>query len=200
MKNNDFWKFILVAFIICWSLYEIYPPTSRDLVQQFESRAANRDTTFTGILARLEPLQKARPDREFANLQEAIGTNDIQPYFPVSSSAKNQPDPNMFISEPASARRGGQNQARPRFAGRHVVPGRDGHERSGQSRTDASGALSQAVEVLRKRIDQLRRGRAGHSTGGRQPHFDPVARPVGGRQGKRQGANSPRRRTWNSAW
>ena len=22
MKNNDFWKFILVVFIICWSLYE----------------------------------------------------------------------------------------------------------------------------------------------------------------------------------
>ncbi len=48
MKNNDFWKFILVAFIICWSLYEMYPPTSRDLVKEFETRAENKDATFAG--------------------------------------------------------------------------------------------------------------------------------------------------------
>src|ERR1700690_2854680 len=96
MKSNDFWKFILVAFIICWSLYEVYPPTSRDLVQEFESRAAGRDATFAGILAQLGPLQQARPDRGFANLLEAIGTNDIQPYFRFVD-AKNQPDPNTYI-------------------------------------------------------------------------------------------------------
>ena len=39
MKNNDFWKFILVACIICWSLFETYPPTSQDLVKWFETHS-----------------------------------------------------------------------------------------------------------------------------------------------------------------
>jgi SecD/SecF fusion protein len=153
MKSNDFWKFILVAFIICWSLYEVYPPTSRDLVQQFESRATGRDTTFAGILSRLEPLQQARPDLEFANLLEAIGTNDIQPYFRFVE-AKNQPDPNTFIL----------NQLQRDAAGK-IKLGLDlqgGTSFLVQMKTndlanpdDASGALSQAVEVLRKRIDQF---------------------------------------------
>jgi SecD/SecF fusion protein len=153
MKSNDFWKSILVAFIICWSLYEVYPPTSRDLVQEFESRAAGRDTTFAGIVARLEPLQKARPDLEFANLQEAIGTNDIQPYFRFVD-AKNKPDPNTFIL----------NQLQRDAAGK-IKLGLDlqgGTSFLVQMKTnnlanveDAGGALSQAVEVLRKRIDRF---------------------------------------------
>jgi len=165
MKNNDFWKFILVAFIICWSLYEIYPPTNRDLVNEFKTRAMNRDATFAGILTRLEPLQQARPDREFANLQEAIGTNDIQPYFRFVE-AKNQPDPNMFVL----------NQLQRDAAGKIKL----GLDLQGGTSflvamktnnladpNDASGALSQAVEVLRKRIDQF--GVA-----------EPVIQPAGG--------------------
>jgi SecD/SecF fusion protein len=154
MKSNDFWKFILVAFIICWSLYEVYPPTSRDLVQEFKSRAGGRDATFAGILAQLGPLQQARPDREFANLLEAIGTNDIQPYFQFVANAKNQPDPNTFIL----------NQLQRDAAGK-IKLGLDlqgGTSFLVQMKTnnlanpdDAGGALSQAVEVLRKRIDQF---------------------------------------------
>ncbi len=74
----------------------MYPPTSRGLVQEFETRAMNRDTNFTGIVDRLQPLQQARPEREFANLQEAIGTNNITPYFPFFD-ANNKVHPNTFI-------------------------------------------------------------------------------------------------------
>ena len=104
MKNNDFWKFILVAVIVCWSFFEMYPPTSRDLVKEFESRAVNRDATLADIVARVAPLQKARPDREFADLQEAIGTNDIQSYFPFIN-AKAQLNPNTFILNQLPTRR-----------------------------------------------------------------------------------------------
>jgi len=98
MKNNDFWKFVLVIAIICWSLYEIYPPTSQDLVQQFETRARvpKDDTAFKDILARLASLQKAAPGREFANLQQAIGTNDIRKYFSFTG-ASNELSPTTFI-------------------------------------------------------------------------------------------------------
>ena len=96
MKQNNRWRFILVILIVVWSLYEIYPPTSRDLVQEFSSHAENTDAAFTNILQRLAPLDAVRPDREFANLQDAIGTNDIQNYFPFIS-AKNELYPTTFI-------------------------------------------------------------------------------------------------------
>jgi hypothetical protein len=71
MKKNNFGWFIFVVLVVLWSLYEIYPPTSRDLIQQFSSRAENQDTNFTAILQRLAPLEAANTNREFANLLEA---------------------------------------------------------------------------------------------------------------------------------
>lgn len=83
-KNNNLGRFLLVLAIILWSFAQIYPPTSADLVQQFVARAdsAQRDAAFDAIVKRVQPLQQARPDRAFANLLDAIGTNDIAKYFP----------------------------------------------------------------------------------------------------------------------
>jgi len=96
MSRNNPWIILFVVLLVCWSFYEMYPPTSRSLVQEFETRAMNRDTNFAAIVQRVQPLQQARPEREFANLQEAIGTNNIVPYFPFYDS-KNQLYPNIFI-------------------------------------------------------------------------------------------------------
>ena len=96
MKNNNLGRFILVLAIIAWSLFEVYPPTSRDLAEQFASRARNRDDAFTNILTQLAVLQKTGTNSEFVNLRIAIGTNDLQNYFPFIA-AKNKLDPNTFI-------------------------------------------------------------------------------------------------------
>ncbi|HEV2438070.1 MAG TPA: protein translocase subunit SecD [Verrucomicrobiae bacterium] len=166
MKNNDFWKFVLVAFIICWSLYETYPPTSQDLVKQFETRAQHKDATFAGIEARLEPLQKARPDHEFANLEEAIGTNDIQNYFNIN--AKAQLHPTTFILNRLQQDASGKIKLGLDLQGgtSFLVQMDTSKLETTETRTnsagqieivtnvpDVSGALSQAVEVLRKRVD-----------------------------------------------
>jgi hypothetical protein len=129
MKKNNLGWFIFVVCVVLWSLFEMYPPTSRDLIEQFTSRAENQDAAFTNILKQVEALQLTKTNSEFANLQTAIGTNDIQNYFPFIN-AKNQLQSDLLRPEPASARRGGQDQARPRFAGRHVVPRGDGHQRA----------------------------------------------------------------------
>jgi len=97
MKQNNRWRFVLVVAIVAWSLYEIYPPTARDLVQQFAERAENTDAAFTNILEQVATLDAARPDREFANLQDAIGTNDIQKYFRNAIVADNELYPTTFI-------------------------------------------------------------------------------------------------------
>ena len=59
MSRNNPWIILFVVLIVCWSFYEMYPPTSRSLVQEFETRAVNRDTNFTGIVQRVQPLQRA---------------------------------------------------------------------------------------------------------------------------------------------
>ena len=177
MKQNNRWRFILVVLIVVWSLYEIYPPTSRDLVQQFTTRAENTDATFTNILQRLAPLDAARPDREFANLQEAIGTNDIQGYFPFIV-AKNELIPTTYIlnqlQRDASGRiklgldlQGGTSFLVEMDTNALFNAENENNTNRLAQAPDVRGALSQAVEVLRKRVDAF--GVA-----------EPVIQPAGG--------------------
>ena len=81
MKNN-LRKLLLVLTVIGWSFYEMYPPVGRNVAKEFEEKAVRKDEIFIGIVARLNQLQQERPERVFANLVEAVGTNDITRYFP----------------------------------------------------------------------------------------------------------------------
>src|SRR5271163_775882 len=85
MKNPKFW-WAFIAFLVAWSIWEIYPPTNRNLIQEFKDQAdaVKVDTNFTRIVAQAEALEKANPEpqQQFVNLMTAIGTNDIRPYFP----------------------------------------------------------------------------------------------------------------------
>src|SRR5579859_5541676 len=96
MNRNNFWRFILVLVVVLWSVYELYPPTNRDLIQKFRERATNRDTNFTAMVQRALALQKSFPEKSYENLSEAVGTNDITRYFPFYE-AKNEPHPTTFI-------------------------------------------------------------------------------------------------------
>jgi len=176
MNQNKRWRFILVILIVAWSFYEIYPPTSRDLVQEFTSRAENPDAAFTNILQRLAPLQTARSDRAFANLQDAIGTNHIEKYFPFVS-ANNELYPTTFIlnqlqrDASGTIKLGLDLQGGTSFLVEMDTNRLAGANDNGTNRItgppDIGGALSQAVEVLRKRVDQF--GVA-----------EPVIQPAGG--------------------
>ncbi|HEY5297483.1 MAG TPA: protein translocase subunit SecD [Verrucomicrobiae bacterium] len=158
MKNRKFW-FIFLLAVLALSFYEIYPPTSRDLIQQFTARAEKKDAAFTNILQRLNSLQSANTNREFANLQEAIGTNDIQNYFPMFY-AKNQLYPTTFILN--QIQRDAQGKIKLGLdlqGGTSFLVQMDTNvlyaNSTNNSHVDVSSALSQAVEVLRKRVDAL---------------------------------------------
>jgi len=112
-------------------------------------------------------LQQARPEREFANLQEAIGTNTIKPYFPFFD-AKNQVYPNTFIlnqlQRDASGKiklgldlQGGTSFLVEMDTNKLVyvqsVTNSAGVAETTTNMAQTEGALSQAVEVLRKRVD-----------------------------------------------
>ena len=89
MKNKNVWL-SLVIFVVAFSLWSLYPPTDRNLIEVFRDRAAVTDTNFTPIVEEAMTLQKQYPDRAFDNLLTAIskrekelGTNGIARYFPA---------------------------------------------------------------------------------------------------------------------
>src|ERR1044071_8864872 len=96
MKRNLFWKFVFVLFLVAWAAREMYPPTPRNLLQEFQSRAVNRDATFTNILLRAQQLQKTNAQAVFSSLRQAIGANSITNYFPWYN-VKAQKDPNLAV-------------------------------------------------------------------------------------------------------
>jgi len=153
MNRNNVWRFVLVVLVVVWSLYELYPPQGRNLVQVFREKAVSRDATFTGIVQKAQALEKERPDRPYDDLVEAIGTNDITRYFPFFE-AKNETHPTTYIL----------NRLQHDAAGR-IRLGLDlqggtsfqvSMNTSGLTNaSDTTAAISQAVEVLRKRVDKF---------------------------------------------
>jgi SecD/SecF fusion protein len=153
MNRNNYTRVVIVVLVLVWSLYEIYPPKGRDLVQHFRERAVSRDGTFNTILSNTVVLQRAVPEKPYDNLKDAIGTNDIARYFPFFD-AKNELHPTSYIL----------NRLQRESAGR-VRLGLDlqgGTSFLMEMETnklhetyDVSSALAQAIEVIRKRVDRF---------------------------------------------
>jgi SecD/SecF fusion protein len=169
-KNNNLGRFILVLVIIAWAFIEIYPPTSGDLIQAFATRSQNRDATFTNILERAASLQKAGTNNEFLALQFATGTNELKKYFPFIGGVDQQLQPNTYILNRLQRDIAGQIKLGIDLQGGteflvEVDTSKLGEietrtNSAGQIETttnypDMSGALAQAIGVLRKRIDRF---------------------------------------------
>jgi len=159
MKQNNLNWFIVVLCVVGWSIFEVYPPTSRDLVAEFATRGKNQDATFKQIVADATSMQKAGTNTPFAALQEAVGTNNIQQYFPGINSS-NQVRPNLYILNRLQRDSAGKIKLGLDLQGgtAYLVEMDTSVLANGTnkvSETEVSGALSQAVEVLRKRIDKF---------------------------------------------
>jgi len=154
MNRNNFWRFFLVVLVVLWSFYELYPPKGKDLAVYFRERAVNtRDTVFSNIVAQVQVLQKAMPEKPYDNLIEAIGTNDISRYFPMFE-ARNEQDPTRYILNRLQRESAGRIRL-----GLDLQGGTSFLVKMDTSTltnaADTSGELSQAVEVLRKRVDKF---------------------------------------------
>jgi SecD/SecF fusion protein len=160
MNQNNFWKWVLVLFLLCWAAYSIFPPSSRDLVEVFAENGANRDTNFTAIVTRARQLEKAQPAHSYNNLMEAIGTNDITRYFPQYHLVQNEPKPartilNRLQREAAGKVRLGLDlQGGTAFMVRLQNTARDANEtNAAPSDVDRTAMVEQSIEVLRRRVD-----------------------------------------------
>src|SRR5687768_13671991 len=92
MNRSLIWKFLLIAFVVGWTVYEQVPWQSRPLIQAFQENLRKHDATTDAILARFKELQAANPQAEFKNLREAVGTNDLTKYFEFDVKAERDPN------------------------------------------------------------------------------------------------------------
>lgn len=168
MNRNNLWRFILVVLVVAWALFEIYPPTNRDLIQVFRENARATDDNFGKIVERAQALRSAT-NSDYVSLTEAIGTNDISVYFPqFTKQSLAHPTASILnaIQREAMGRvhlgidlQGGTSFL-VEMDTNHLVNIETTTNKLGVAETvtnniDVSGALSQAVEVLRKRVDQF---------------------------------------------
>src|SRR6266478_4680871 len=153
MNRNNFWRFILVVLVLLWALYEAYPPTDRNLVQVFRDRAERRDPVFSQIVSNALVLQRARPDRPYDNLSEAVGTNDLTRYFPFFE-AKTEAHPTTYILNRLQREAAGKIHLGLDLQGGTSFLAEMATNSLENTQT-ADTALSQAVEVLRKRVDRF---------------------------------------------
>ncbi len=153
MNRNNFWRFILVVLVVLWSLYELYPPKGRDLVQYFRDKAVGRDPAFTAIYTNAVALQKAMPEKPYDNLVTAIGTNDITRYFPAFG-AREQLYPTPYILNRLQREAAGRIRLGLDLQGGTSFLVSMDTNKLAQS-ADAETALAHAVEVLRRRVDKF---------------------------------------------
>lgn len=160
MKQNNFWKWALIVFVLGWALYEIYPPQSKPLLDQFVESAANRDTNFTAIVTKARSLETERPGRTFENFVEAIGTNDLRKYFPGFRVTENDPRPNRTILARLQKEAAGKIKLGLDLQGGTAFVVRLQNPEAPRTGTndpaeevDRSAMVDQAVEVLRRRVD-----------------------------------------------
>ena len=167
MKNPKFW-WAFIAFLVAWSIFEIYPPTSRDLIQEFKDQAdsVKVDTNFTRIVASAEALEKAdpAPQRQFGDLMTAIGTNDIKPYFPYID-VRNEEHPTYAILNALQKKASGKIKLGLDLQGgtqflvsldtNHMVNTDSNGNKIAMGTDQRLHLVSQAAEVLRHRVDNL---------------------------------------------
>jgi SecD/SecF fusion protein len=155
MKRNLLWKFVFLCFVVGWAWFEIYPPQGRNLVAEFETRAdkASVDGTFSAIVEATKNLETQRPGQTYGNLRLAIGTNDIRKYFP-GFDTKGDPEPTRTILNRLQKDAAGKIRL-----GLDLQGGQSFLVSLDTNKLDAAAnkteILSQAIEVLRKRVDKF---------------------------------------------
>ena len=165
MKKPTFW-WSLIVFLVAWSLWEIYPPSSQNLITEFNDQAdpAKVDATFKKIVENAQSLEKADPDPhlQFSNLLTAIGTNDIRNYFPYYDMHQEE-HPTYAILNLLQRKAAGKIKLGLDLQGgtEFLVSLDTNHLQA--INTNAANAtsgerlrlVSQAAEVLRRRVDRL---------------------------------------------
>jgi SecD/SecF fusion protein len=168
MKKPKFW-WALIAFLVAWSLWSMYPPTSENLITVFNDQAdaSKVDATFKQIVEKAHALETANPDphRQFGELMAAIGTNNIQTYFPYID-VHNEERPTYALLNLLQRKAAGKIKLGLDLQGgtqflvsldtNHMMTvDTNGNKVAPMESAERQRLVSQAAEVLRRRVDNL---------------------------------------------
>jgi len=165
MKQPKFW-WALIIFWVAWSLWEIYPPNNQNLIIEFNDQAdpGKVDATFKKIVQSAQSLEKIDPDphRQFSYLTNAIGTNDIRKYFPYFD-VRSEEHPTSAILNYLQRKAAGKIKLGLDLQGgtEFLVALDTNHiqavdtNAAKASTAERQRLVSQAAEVLRRRVDRL---------------------------------------------
>jgi SecD/SecF fusion protein len=152
MNRSHLWKFLLIVFVVGWSVTSMWPPNSRPLIDVFQENIGRRDAVYTNVMTRFAELQQANPRREFRNLREAIGTNDLSRHFEID--VRNERDPATALLHALQKKAAGKIKLGLDLQGgsSFLIELQTGKLATNSS---ASDALASAVEVIRRRVDSV---------------------------------------------
>ncbi len=160
-----FWG--LIAFLVIGSLWEMYPLTNQSLIQEFQKKAdySAHNAAFDEIVSKARELQAAKPDptREFTDLLTAIGTNDIQQYFPYYN-VKGQENPTYTLLNILQRKAAGKihlgldlqggTEFRVSLDTNHISA-TDTNHNTVNAADERKRQVSQAITILRSRVDSM---------------------------------------------
>jgi SecD/SecF fusion protein len=168
MNRNLFWRFSFVVFVVAWALWSFYPPSSRNLVDVFQEQAVLRgDTnalaTIRSIVDEARRRDQTNATRSYQNLREAIGTNDIVRFFPRFKVSEDL-DPTRSILQKLQREAAGKIKLGLDLQGGtsflvQLKPVTKDPDTNQVAQVDVAEekerVLSQAIEVLRRRVDRF---------------------------------------------
>ena len=163
MNRSHFWKLVLILLVVAWSVSEIYPPTSKNLIEAFEQQSSTPNKTFDEIVKKAQQLDTSNMDRTpgitYSNLLVAISTNDIRAFFPSNYiNAAVERDVTRGILNRVQRSAAGQFRL-----GLDLQGGTQFLLEMDMSRAQTNAGVmmnadfiaEQAVEVLRRRVDRF---------------------------------------------
>ena len=163
MNRSHLWKLVLILLVVAWSVSEIYPPTSKNLIEAFEQQSSTPNKTFDEIVKKAQQLDTSNMDQTpgitYSNLLVAISTNDIRAFFPSNYiNAAVERDVTRGILNRVQRSAAGQFRL-----GLDLQGGTQFLLEMDMSRAQTNAGVmmnadfiaEQAVEVLRRRVDRF---------------------------------------------
>jgi SecD/SecF fusion protein len=153
MKNRLPW-FLAVVVLVLWSAYELYPPSTRPLIDQFErSTVLPQDPTFQAIVRAAREQEAQQPGHSFDHLLTAAGDQNLQRFFPNINVPAGRETNRTVLNRLQRDALGQLKLGLDLQGGMSFVVQMQTNEFKA---TDArERALDQAVEILRKRVDRF---------------------------------------------
>ena len=153
MKRNNLARFLFLLLILGWAGTEMTPLWDKPgkLIEEFK-KAKDRDEAFDKVVADVEASHEEDDSNEFGDLYDAVEAAGLAltDYFPKIKFGEQAPD-NRLVLQALQKRVAGQIQLGLDLkGGSSFLVAMDTNKLE-----NASGALAQAVEVLRRRVDSI---------------------------------------------